>query len=606
MSNTTVSRRAYNRKPLPTLATVLAKVTADQALTERRRQDLASGLRTFAKALNRPLEELPAHPGMLRDRMESFVPAAIGLSERRWTNAASLTRQALKHAGIAIMPSRSPVPFSPGWTALFRLVEKKYACVALSCLARYCTTRDIEPEAVTDAVFATFLDDLLDTSMKQAPRKVQRQAAVVWTRLAQAIPAWPQQPITVPDYSRTYALPWTSFPPSLEADVEAYLCHLGKKGDLKGSRSKSPKPISIKGLRHDLSVYVSALVLRGHDPHSLQTLGDVVAVAVVKDGLRFFLDRAKDDSTKYVHRIAHRVRAVAQHWVKVDDAHLEELQKLCKDLDPGPSSMTPKNRGRLRQFDDEASVRTLINLPAKLAAQVARCKQPTAAEALLMQTALAVELLLMVPMRRKNLGRLHLEQHFSRTRNGVVHLVIPEHEVKNGTEIAAVLPPVTVRLRDLYVQRYRPLLLAEPSPWLFPGVADRPKSLERLAWQISRTIQRHTGLLVNLHLFRHIAAKLLLDAKPGAYGVVRLLHGHKSVDTTTRFYCGAETDAAFRQYDQQVIAPRRQQSDGKPGKAPGRQQPSKQPASAPALGPTPRLAPRPASTAAAVVRKISR
>lgn len=606
MSNTTISRRAYNHKPLPTLATVLAKVTTDQALTERRRQDLASGLRTFAKALNRPLEELPAHPRMLRDRMEGFKPAEIGLSERRWTNAASLTRQALKHAGIAIMPSRSPVPFSPGWTALFRLVEKKYACVGLSRLARYCTIRGIEPEAVTDGVFATFLDDLSHASMTQAPRKVQRQAVVVWTRLAKAIPAWPQQPITVPDYSRTYALPWTSFPPSLEADIEAYLCHLGGKDALKSSRSKSPKPISIKALRHDLSVYVSALVLRGHDAQGLHTLADVVAVAVVKDGLRFFLDRATDGSTKYVHRIAYRVRAVAQHWVKVDDAHLEELQKLCKDLDPGPSSMTPKNRGRLRQFDDEACVRTLINLPAELAAQVADCKQPTAAEALLLQTALAVELLLMVPMRRKNLGRLHLERHFSRTRNGVVHLVIPEHEVKNGTEIAAVLPSATVRLRDLYVQRYRPLLLTEASPWLFPGVADRPKSLERLAWQISRTIERHTGLLVNLHLFRHIAAKLFLDANPGAYGVVRLLHGHKSVDTTTRFYCGAETDAAFRQYDQQVIAPRRQQSDGKPGKAPGRQQPSKQPgkqsASAPALGPTPPSAPRQAPAAAAASR----
>ena len=53
--------------------------------------------------------------------------------------------------------------------------------------------------------------------------------------------------------------------------------------------------------------------------------------------------------------------------------------------------------------------------------------------------------------------------------------------------------------------------------------------------------------------FRHIATKLYLDAHPGAYGVVRLLHGHKSVDTTTRFYCGEETAAAIQHYDAHIL-----------------------------------------------------
>ena len=561
MSTTTPSRRPYNHAPVPTLAAVLAHVAADQTLTGRRRQDLASGLRTFAKALGRPPEELPAHPGQLRDRLKGFNPAQAGLSDRRWTNAKSLTRQALKQAGIAAVPGRYRVPFSPGWTALFRLVDKKFASVGLSRLARHCTTRGIEPEAVSDAAFAGLLEELsagpMTQSSRQSPRKVQRQAAVVWTRLARTVPGWPQQPITVPNYSRTYALPWTSFPPSLKADLDAYLHHLASVDPLDGRRAKGLAASSVRSLRLELGAYVSALVLRGCDPHGLRTLGDVVAVPLVKDGLRFFLDRAKDGSTTQAHRIAFRVCGLARHWVGVDKAHLTALQALCKRLDPGQPGMTPKNRGRLRQFDDEANIRALLDLPADLAAQAARCEEPTAAEALLLQTALAVEILLMVPMRRKNLGRLEVERHFPRTRGGIVHLVVPAHEVKNGTEIAAVLPPETVRLLDLYVQRYRPLLLTQASPWLFPGVADQPKSLERLALQISSTIQRQTGLLVNPHLFRHIAAKLFLDANPGAYGVVRLLHGHRSVDTTTTFYCGAESDAAFRQYDQQVIALRR-------------------------------------------------
>jgi integrase len=75
--------------------------------------------------------------------------------------------------------------------------------------------------------------------------------------------------------------------------------------------------------------------------------------------------------------------------------------------------------------------------------------------------------------------------------------------------------------------------------------------------QISKFLRRECGLQVNPHLFRHIAAKLYLDAHPGAYGVLRLVHGHTSVETTTRTYCGAETAAAMRHFDDHVLRLRR-------------------------------------------------
>ena len=42
-------------------------------------------------------------------------------------------------------------------------------------------------------------------------------------------------------------------------------------------------------------------------------------------------------------------------------------------------------------------------------------------------------------------------------------------------------------------------------------------------------------------------------AIPGGYGVIQLLNGHKSIDTTTSFYCGAETGSAIRHYDQHIL-----------------------------------------------------
>ena len=56
------------------------------------------------------------------------------------------------------------------------------------------------------------------------------------------------------------------------------------------------------------------------------------------------------------------------------------------------------------------------------------------------------------------------------------------------------------------------------------------------------------------------AAKLYLTQNPGAYGVIRLVHGHKSVETTTRHYCGTETAAAIKRYDEHVLRLREQHS----------------------------------------------
>ena len=59
------------------------------------------------------------------------------------------------------------------------------------------------------------------------------------------------------------------------------------------------------------------------------------------------------------------------------------------------------------------------------------------------------------------------------------------------------------------------------------------------------------------HQFRHAAAKLLLDARPGHYEVVRKLLGHKSLTTTYAHYAGAETDAAVELYDDIILQLRR-------------------------------------------------
>jgi integrase len=210
-------------------------------------------------------------------------------------------------------------------------------------------------------------------------------------------------------------------------------------------------------------------------------------------------------------------------------------------------------------------VAALVTLPQRLLAEARRKKVPTVATAILVQTAVAVELLLMTVVRVGNLASINLDRNLIRAnkRGGcAVYLTIRASEVKNNTDIEAELPPPTVALLDAYLKTYRPLLQSASSPWLFPGRNGRHKGANFLGTQISRVIARKTGLHINPHLFRHIGAKLYLDKNPGAYGLVRLIHGHKSVETTTKYYCGNETPAAMRHFDECILRLREQAETG--------------------------------------------
>jgi integrase len=61
------------------------------------------------------------------------------------------------------------------------------------------------------------------------------------------------------------------------------------------------------------------------------------------------------------------------------------------------------------------------------------------------------------------------------------------------------------------------------------------------------------GVKLTPHEFRHLAAKIILDANPDAYELVRQLLGHKNMRTTTNFYAGIDTRRAGRAHADLVM-----------------------------------------------------
>jgi integrase len=535
-----------------TLADVISHIQQRHALPPQRRHDLTSAVRTIARLLGQPPGDIEADPAAIRQRLVPFTAASAGTSQGRWKNLRSLFTAALNLAGVHVVRRRRRDALSPAWQELLSRISDHFERFRLGRLASHCSANNIVPEQVDDAVSDVFGAALLQHSLIERPKQVHREACQAWNRAAETAPGWPPVRLRVPQNRRDYALPVTAYPASFAVDLQAYLDHLAGN-DLFAETARQPAcPLTIHDNRLQLLQLAAALVLSGWDPTSICHLADLIEVDAARAALKFIWQRNGMRKTGQLHRFALLLVKLAKHWVKVSPEHLEALRQLRKQVNPGSSGMTARNRARLRQFDDPVNVARLVNLPETIMRRLAAEGRPTYNAAIRAQAALAIAIVLAAPLRVKNLAGLTLDRHFSRARPGpdaILHLVIPAHEVKNDSHLEFELPDAVRKLLDLYVTRFRPLLATGPSAFLFPARQGGAKPPGQLAGQIQRAIRHEIGLQLNVHLFRHLAAKLFLAAHPGEYETVRLLLGHKSLVTTVRSYCGLEQSDAIRRYD---------------------------------------------------------
>ena len=533
-----------------TLADVLAAVDA-AGLAERRRQDMASAVRTVARLLGRAPEGIPADPRALGLRLKTVAPLAAGLSPGRWNNIRSLLRAALE----LIRPmtkGRSTTPLSPAWQALADRLPTRADRTQLSRLMHWMSAKDIQPDVVTAEVLEGFRAELHFDSLLRNPEGTWSGLTWSWNRSVGRVKGWPQLRIAKTRRKITYTMPWSAFPASLKADVDAWLERLAGHDFSDDGPARPARPSTLATREYQLRSFASALVHRGRDPLSLASLACLVAHDAFVDGLRFYYNRRGGRSSRTIHGLAGMLKSVARHWVRADEATLTKMAHSVKRLAVTEEGLTPKNRVRLRAFDDEEQVTRFLHLPQRLRKQVDRGRLPPRRAAVLGGIAVAIEILIVAPVRLQNLADLDVDRHFVRT-GRKLHLVVPAAEVKNAADLEFELPARTVELIEWYQAQYRPLLASPGCTALFPGRSGGPKAKHTLALQVSECVFKYAGLRVNVHLFRHVGAKLYLDVMPGGYEVMRRVFGHKKMDTTVRFYTGLESKAAARHFDQVIL-----------------------------------------------------
>ncbi len=398
-----------------------------------------------------------------------------------------------------------------------------------------------------------------------------------WNRAVAATPGWPQVRLERRPTRDQYTLPLDAFPPSLGEDVKAWtrraeqadedeifpddVAERSRGGSGRVMRAARPRTIETRVFQ--IQQAAGALVRSGVAPSEIRTLADLVAPKEhPKAILSFMRERGRERRSSNAGGVGEVLRQLAKFWVCLPDEDVRRIAYWATQVAPKRSrSMTLSNRERLRDLIEPRTLAKLLHLPIRLEKMARGPDMPARRAEVAMQRAMLVETATICPFRISNLAGLRLDTHLRRADPGsrfYTHIVIEDAEVKNSEPYLWPLPRETALMLDRWITRYRPTLAAPGNPYLFVGeAADGPMSINGLRTSFMTAIEEHVGVTVNPHLMRHFAAWLYLQENPGDYETVRRALNHKDIKTTISFYCGLETDAAVRRFDDVVLKKRK-------------------------------------------------
>ncbi len=258
-------------------------------------------------------------------------------------------------------------------------------------------------------------------------------------------------------------------------------------------------------------------------------------------------------------RVALTLLLVARDHCRLSESAVTKIATWGKRIKmPEPPGLTEKNMRRLRALMQPQARGMLLWFPKELMRRAGDPALSPPAAARLVMYAVAMEILLVCPMRRKNLAELRIDQHLYRPDprlKTLTHLLISADEVKNDTSIQWALPKESAQLIEDFLTHHRPHLVEPGNPYLF-GTGSKLRSAQHLGEWLAGEVTARVGVEFNVHLARHFAAWNFLRMYPGQYEVIRQVLGHCSIDTTIKYYLGLEADSAAKHFDGAILGDR--------------------------------------------------
>lgn len=406
----------------------------------------------------------------------------------------------------------------------------------------------VAPGSVTQTHAEIFLEGLKAEEIAKSPGNSWRNAVNAWNHAKDRVPGWPNTVLVLPKRSDTIRFPDEALSQAFLADLTAMMHRLARPDPF--ADEAVVRALAASTIKHWISMlkrFASELIHAGVPAEDISSVAALCAPDRAKQGLQSMLTRNGNQKTVVIHDMAVILVSCARRLGLGDEVHAKLSDWVRRVAPSTQRGMTRKNRDRLRVFRNEATLLRLLELPDKLFATSRRLKP--AAAALAREDALAIAILLVCPLRIGNIAEIRTDHHLQRPGDGQVFLVFAEEEIKNKRPMEFEIPIDVRRMLDKHLASRSPLLCPAGTPWLFPR-RDGKSSVDTstLSTRLKQRILKETGIVMNAHLFRHLAAMLYLDANPGAYEAVRRLLGHSSVSKTIALYTGLETRAVFEAF----------------------------------------------------------
>jgi hypothetical protein len=480
-----------------------------------------SAIRTAGRAIGMPLDEIALDPVVLGPLLANCAPAQTGLTPARLRQIRSLVRGAMIDAGVPVIQGRSNTSFSPAWQALHGAITSTKIRIGTSRLVRHLSAKAIAPDKVNVADLEAFRETLLAQGLHREPGKALAVIVRQWNAAVASVAGWPNVTFPRRPDPRRYALAVEVFPTSFIVDMNAYLTAREDPDPFSEDWCRPARPATLDARRKQILQLATAAVKSGLPVESVTSLAVLADRTNAEAALRWLRDR-KGGNSQHLAQQALLLAAIARHWVKMAPEHYRQLRTIAERLQVKKKGMSEKNQARMRQFDLPENVGALLTLPGAVLKRAQKIKDPDETVARDVMLAVAIEILLMAPIRLKNLTNLEIGKHLVEIRRGAHHnrhIVLTEADVKNEQPFDIELPGESCALIDAYLQTYRGRLCPPGSTGLFPNEEGELRNQVAFGRAISNFVWREAGLKLTPQL--SALAGLLAGANRGKRMVVR-------------------------------------------------------------------------------------
>ena len=509
--------------------------------------------------------------------LKRLHPVNTDLSQKRISNIRASVRRLLK-IGYRLHPgAQHRTGLTGQWKSAFAILGPRSKIqMEVSRFAHWCQARAILPAEVTDEHVDEFALYLNDVATVEKPIHRARVTVNHWNLAARTLDGWPKTILALPSSKNGSVAPtFDQLNPQCRQDIKNYI-ELMRNGTDKTERdqfdldtehhtSEIPK-YTESTIRQRISMIRRALRLLAVATQKSIVEIDLADITqklnAAKILAQYKRDLGENEKSPSLKIMALTLLALGKNHAGLNITEVASLKYLVKCADK-PSrehaknnpGMTDKNRERLQRIGAN-ELKALFRAPSMLLnSALDRIREDRAGVSDLIdaQIGVGIAILLHAPLRGDNLASLELHKQITMPNlpGGCASLHIDASETKTGRSLDFTLPQDVTALIWKFQTQVMPYFdRSSKTNYIFPGLGNATKAVSHVGGQIKARVQQLTGVPMNQHLFRHFLACLYLRANPGSYGVVQALLMHATMETTRKYYCGLEAEAAINHFHQ--------------------------------------------------------